>query len=158
MWEWYWSLSGFMWFFVTLLMGGAGIGTLGLIVILSARSIANSFDHDPQKCGCPTCEGKRARYLNRQAQNSERLKRRIPEITPGAFISTAELRRGMLVTSEKGELYEFQGMRQRSYGYTVIFRNLKNDAAVWIMVSLPKMHTRMWRVANNNNIRRLYGL
>ncbi len=157
MFEWYWGLSGFMWFFVTMLFSAGLIGTMGLIVILSARSIANSFDHDPQTCTCPTCEGKRTRYLNRQARASERLKAQIPQLTPGALVSTAELRPGMIVSSEKGNVYEFRGMRQRSYGYTVIFFNLKTNNDVWIVVPLSRLHVRMWKLADNG-IRRLYGL
>ncbi len=158
MFEWYWGLSGLTWFVVTMLMGGTTIGMIGLVVIGCAKSIARSFDHDPKTCDCPNCEGQRARFLNRQARASERLKKHTPVVTPGMFISTAELKQGMIIVAEKnGNVYEFNGMQRRSYGYTVIFTNLKTDARAWIVVPLPRLHVRMWKVADTG-LRRVYGL
>lgn len=158
MFEWYWGLSGFTWFFVTLLMGGGFIGSMGLLVILAARSITGAFDHDPQTCTCPGCEGKRARQLNRQARSSDRLKAHVPEYAPGTLVSTAELRPGMRVTGNKSSaVYEFQGLQKRSYGYTVVFINIANRKQAWVIVPLPRMHVRMWKLTADG-IRHVYGL
>lgn len=153
--EWYWGLSGITWLLTTLLMGGATIGLIGVIVIGCAKSIAKSFDHDPQTCTCYSCELRRARALNRQAKSS---KRPNATIVPGGLVTTNQLELGMVVMGQKENTqYRFEGKQQRGYGTAVCFKNIITGRLSWIVIPRNKVDDPMWKVADMY-LRRVYGL
>lgn len=152
-WDWYWNLSGVLWFVTTFLIGAIPLATLGAIVIFSAKSIAKSFDHDRAICGCSQCEGFRARAINKARI---RAGEQLPPIYPGMQISTVDLRKGMIVVSgDKGEPYEVMEVRRRDYGYVVILMNLNTKNRGWLTVPFSKAKLKRWKL---HKPRRIFGV
>lgn len=153
MWDWYWSLSGLTWFLATFLIGAIPLGALGAIVIMSAKSIAKSFDHDRATCGCSMCETYRARQINKARVRAGEI---LPPIYPGMLISTTDLRPGMVVVAgNKGTPHEVVTVQRRAYGYVVILTNLNTLHRGWLTVPLDKAKIKRWKISKP---RRVYGV
>lgn len=145
MWDWYWNLSGLTWLITTLALGAVNIGALGALVIYSAKSIAQSFDHDNKRCPCIRCERYRVRQINARlvADNHK------PIIYAGQFISTRELGTGMVVTATKnGNTYVVDEVNIRSYGYALVLTNLQNNKEAWVTIMQSRAHLKLWKVAD----------
>jgi hypothetical protein len=153
--DWYWGLSGITWFITTFLMGAIPIAFCGAFVILMAKSIAKSTDHNPQVCPCERCENRRARAINAKYEKRQPW---VPDEQTGNWISTAELEEHMvIITRQSGEPYRVTYIEPRQYGYVLILRNMNTNRQSWLTVPYKSAHKKMWKLAEGKT-RRVYGL
>ncbi len=152
--DWYWGLSGVTWFVTTFLLGAVPIAICGAFVVLMAKSIAQSTEHDINTCPCRRCEYRRTLAINKRYAD----KPAAPADQRGQLISTADLQEDMVVIARKnGNPYRVKYIEPRIYGYVVILRNLNSNAQSWMTVPYSTADNKIWKLADDR-MRRVYGL